>query len=164
MMNVKDLIELARDTAKRGSPSGPSAGRPKTVYLNRAVSTAYQAIFLALCKCAADIFVGEKPRSSSDTGWVQVYRAVEHRKARKVCDNKKNMVRYSKEVRDFAEIFVEGQEMRYRSDYDPFGRFSLEEVLRFIDEAEKNIDGFLAAKKSERRLFVTQILINNRNA
>lgn len=89
MMNVKDLIELARDTAKRGSPSGPSAGRPKTVYLNRAVSTAYQAIFLALCKCAADIFVGEKPRSSSDTGWVQVYRAVEHRKARKVCDNKK---------------------------------------------------------------------------
>ena len=163
MMIVKDLIELARDTAKRGSPRGPSAGRPKTVYLNRAVSTAYQAIFLTVCKCAADIFVGAKPKSSNDTGWVQVYRAVEHRKARRVCDNKKFMIRFSKGVRDFGEIFVVGLEMRYRSDYDPFGRYSLEEVLSFIDEAEKCIDGFLAAKKSERRLFVTQILINNRN-
>ena len=95
MMNTKDLIALARDIAKRGRSGGSRAGRPKTVYLNRSISTAFQALFLTLCKNVADLFIGPKTSLSDDSGWELAYRAVEHGKARKICENKKIMSNFS---------------------------------------------------------------------
>lgn len=164
MMNTKDLIALARDMARRGRPGGSRAGRPKTVYLNRAISTAYQALFLTLCKNVADLFIGPKRSLSDDSGWELAYRAVEHGKARNICENKKIMSQFSIGIRDLGAIFSEGQELRHRSDYKPDMRIKLEDVLNFIDRVENGIEGFNAVKKSERKSFLARIVFNKRNS
>ena len=69
---------------------------------------------------------------------------------------------FSREIRELAELFTEGQEKRYLADYAN-GTFKLEDVLDFIDKADKGIDGFKAAKKSEWKSFVSLIAFNKRN-
>ena len=90
------------------------------------------------------------------------YRSVDHGKARNVCSSKKLMSIFSQGIKAFAEIFTEGQEKPYLADY-AYATFKLEDVLDFIDKAEKGIEGFKASKKSERKAFVSLIAFNKRN-
>ena len=77
-MTPRDLIQTARRLAQ------PGAAQPTQADLRRAVSTAYYALFHCLAATAADLLTG----SSRSPEWHQVYRALEHGKARSACRQK----------------------------------------------------------------------------
>lgn len=95
--------------AKRGK-------RPRSADLKRALSTTYYALFHWLCRANADALCGLRQRQSE--AWVQTYRALDHAKA------KRAFKRLQEQQTDgalvaLAELFVELQELRHHSDYDP---------------------------------------------
>lgn len=73
-----DLIATARRLARA------NAKKPRQAELRRAVSTAYYALFHALARNCADLFVGTGDARSKGA-WSQVYRALEHGFAKNAC-------------------------------------------------------------------------------
>ena len=70
--------------------------------LRRAVSTIYYAAFTCLANVCADKLVGQYHRLD-DVGkraWVQVYRSVDHGKAKSRCKNNVAMVRFPPSTRE----------------------------------------------------------------
>ena len=107
-MNPRDLIQ----TACRLTESAPA--QPTQADLRRAVSTAYYALFHCLAAAAADLPTGARPVSPE---WHQVYRALEHGKARSACRQQAAMRTFPKEIRSFAEAFDALQKARQQADY-----------------------------------------------
>ncbi|MCY4260578.1 MAG: hypothetical protein OXC91_09990 [Rhodobacteraceae bacterium] len=78
-MKPGDLIETAKEWVHLDQ------GKPKQANLKRALSTAYYALFHALCLNCADSLVGSAGADRSQRAWQQAYRSVEHSHARKQC-------------------------------------------------------------------------------
>ena len=117
-----DLIEIARELINRDNT--------RQVHLQRAMSTAYYAMFHALCKNSADSLVGPKGAPDrSRRAWNQAYRAVEHNVAKNQCMNKGIMDEFPKTIQNFASHFVRAQELRHEADYDPAISFTRQEML-----------------------------------
>ena len=84
-MNSRDLIETARRLADS------AVVLPTQTDLRRAVSAAYYALFHCLARTAADLLTGS---STDSPEWHQVYRALEHGKARLLASNKTSCGRF----------------------------------------------------------------------
>ena len=106
--------------------------------------------------------VGETKNSRSKHAWRQVYRALEHGKAKKDCRNKKITKRFPSGIRNFCDAFVLMQELRQKADYDPYTEFGNPLTKFFvednIDRAERVIKDFNSASKKDRRAFSTYVL------
>ena len=155
-MQPDDLIRIARYALQQDSR------RPSQAVLRRALSTTYYALFHALARTGADLLVGETKNSRSNHAWRQVYRALEHGKAKKDCRNKKITKRFPSGIRNFCDAFVLMQELRQKADYDPYTEFG-NPLTKFlvednIDRAERVIKDFNAASKKDRRAFSTYVL------
>ena len=72
-MQPRDLIASAKELLGKGKK-----GQPRQSDLKRAQSTAYYAMFHALCRNCADSFIGRPGSLRSQPAWRQAYRAVEH--------------------------------------------------------------------------------------
>jgi hypothetical protein len=92
-----DFLEAALDLANS------SRGKPKQAHLRRAVSTTYYAMFHALARCCADLFIGGTGTGRSKEAWTQVYRALDHGFAKSACTNKATLTKFPKEIQ---EIFL----------------------------------------------------------
>ena len=88
-VNPHDLVQTARRLVESGAP------QPTQADLRRAVSTAYYALFHCLAGTAADLLTG----ASRGKEWHQVYRALEHGKARDACRQQAAMRTFPKEIR-----------------------------------------------------------------
>ena len=152
-MNPHDLIQTARRLAE------PGAAQPTQADLRRAVSTAYYAQFHCLAGTAADLLAGDSPDSPE---WRQVYRALEHSKARSACQQQGVMRTFPMEVQRFAKAFIELQKARQKADYAFEGAYSQREVLVVIDTAEDAIDRFEQADVRHRRSFAVHVLFKRR--
>ena len=76
------------------------------------------------------------------------------------------MERFPREVRDFADQFVDIQGKRAEADYDPEapqGRWSKADVAEDIDASEDAIERFEAAPLRDRRAFAVHVLLRYRN-
>jgi hypothetical protein len=165
MISVDDLLLLARQEAR---PSGK--GRPIHTILRRAVSTAYYAIFHALCEANAKEFVGIHRNAAAWKTKVIFYRALDHGKTRERCQrasagqlslklqNSLGIVAFPQDLRDFAETFVSLQEMRHACDYDPEFSVSKREALLAVTDAEKAISILRLIEKEDLRLFLAFLL------
>ena len=151
-MTPRDLIQTARRLAQ------PGAAQPTQADLRRAVSTAYYALFHCLAATAADLLTG----SSRSPEWRQVYRAIEHGKARSACQQRGVMRTFPMGVRAFAEVLVELQKARHQADYAHEGQYSKLRVLAMIDAAEDTIDQFEQADAGRRRSFAVHVLFKRR--
>ena len=133
--------------------------------LRRAVSTAYYAMFHCLANDAANLFIGGK-RSPA---WHRVHRALEHRKIKEACQNKKAMdgFGFPPEIHYFAKKFVKLQEMRERADYalddNPEDPYYETRVLALITTADVAIKQFEHADVQHRRDFVAYVLFKPRS-
>lgn len=92
---------------------------PRQCDLKRAVSTNYYALFHALCRNAADCFIGGSDADRSRNAWIQAYRALEHGNAAQRCQSQQVMRKFPKPIEDFANLFVQAQKKRNSADYDP---------------------------------------------
>ena len=152
-MNARDLIETARRLAESG------AAQPTQADLRRAVSTAYYALFHCLAAAAADLLTGASPGSPE---WHQVYRALEHGKARSACQQQGVMRAFPMEIRDFADTFIDLQKARQQADYAHEGEYSKRAVLAIINTAEDAIVEFEQTDARHRRSFAVHVLFKRR--
>ena len=152
-VNPRDLIQTARRLTESGAP------QPTQADLRRAISTAYYALFHCLSGTAADLLTGASPGSPE---WQQVYRALEHGKARGACQQHGALRAFPMEIRRFAEAFVELQKARQQADYAHEGQYSKLRVLAMIDAAEDAIVQFEQAEARHRRSFAVHVLFKRR--
>ena len=152
-MNSHDLTQTARRLAE------PGAAQPTQADLRRAVSTAYYAQFHCLAGTAADLLAGGSPDSPE---WRQVYRALEHWKARSACRQQAVLRTFPKEIHAFAETFVDLQDARQQADYAHEGEYSEPDVLATINTVEDVIVEFEKADVRHRRSFAVHVLFKRR--
>ncbi len=150
----RDLLETARQLLD----AGQQRGRPRQANLRRAISTAYYAVFHALCRMCADAFVGTQGEVRE--AWRQVYRAVEHGLAKSRCAHGHFRDNFPNSAIKFCFIFTHLQEKRHESDYDPFVSFLRSDVEEAITLAETAIS--LIDKQNmelaDRRAFAAWVL------
>ena len=151
-MNPRDLLETARRLAQLGAAQATQAD------LRRAISTAYYALFHCLAAAAADLLTG----SDRSLEWHQVYRALEHAKAKHACRQQRVLRAFPMEIRRFAEMFVDLQEARHEADYALEGEYSKPDVLAIIHRAWNAINEFEQAGVQHRRGFAVHVLFKRR--
>ena len=147
-----DLMEAARGLTEL------SPRRPSQANLRRAVSTAYYALFHCLAACAANTLIGR----TRDAAWHQTYRALEHSKARRACENKAALAAFPLEVRRFADMFATLQKARQQADYSLEGRYEKAAVQAAIDRVERTIAQFEQVHARHRRAFAAHALFKRR--
>ena len=152
-MDPRDLIETARRLAQSG------AALPTQADLRRAVSTAYYALFHCLAAAAADLLTRSGDRGPE---WHQVYRALEHGKAKRACRQREALRTFPTEIHSFAETFVELQGVRHEADYALESEYIEPDVLAVINNAEDVINDFERADVRHRRGFIIHVLFKRR--
>ena len=151
-MDPHTLIETARRLAES------NGAQPTQADLRRAVSTAYYALFHCLAGTGADLLTG----SSESPEWHQVYRALEHGKARSACQQQGVMRTFPMGIRAFGDTFIDLQKVRQLADYAHGGEYSGPEVLALINAAEDAIGKFERADAQDRRRFAVHVLFKRR--
>ena len=157
-MQPHDLLE----TAKALHQAVRSRGRPKQAYLHRAVSTAYYAVFHALCRMCADSLIGSTHAARRQPAWLQTYRALEHGYCKNQCKNGLIKDAFPQEVRHFCEAFLLLQEKRHLADYDPTMHFALSEVQEDIALAERAIRNLQSLRPEDKKAFAIWVLLKQR--
>ncbi len=156
-LDWRHLFDTARVLA---GVSGVAAapGRPRQAMLKRAVSTAYYAMFHALCESNADALVGASPTGQDIQLWVQMYRALDHRPAK---DRVSSYQQHSSvpEILNFASVFGRLQSHRLDADYNPRSVFTRSQVVRLINRAEAVTNSFDDITARQRRLLATHLLV-----
>jgi hypothetical protein len=143
-------------------------GRPRPASLRRAVSTAYYAVFQALCATCADTLVGwSKPWEV----FTPVFRALEHGRAAHTL--LLPSLATTSELQRFGLAFKELQEAREWADYSPEPRpsfeegkksspFTREETLTLIRLAGEAIDILHRLDEDARLKLATRLVARTR--
>ena len=156
-MLPRELIRTARRLIE-----SPGRGQPRQSDLKRAVSTAYYALFHALCLICANGFIGTKPADRSNPAWRQTYRSVAHGLAKSRCTKSDTIRLFPSQIRNFADEFVKMQRKRHEADYDPLSRFKLSDVVVAIDAAELAIQQLNDCPMKDRRAFAAWVTMPER--
>ncbi len=154
-MQPADLIETARGLVNLNQEN------PSQADLNRALSSAYYALFHALCLNCADTWVGSTENDRSQPAWQQVYRSPNHKTVKSKCRSNE-MSRFSRGIQGFADTFVELQEKRHEADYDPFFSLDRSDVLIYIADAEVVIGKLQESDLRDRTAFAVWVTMINR--
>lgn len=118
-IQADELLSLASALAYEAA----GAGRPRTIYLRRSVSSSYYALFHELCEQAATALLG----SASSPSQPSVKRWVSHADVRALCEamtgNGRAAVRLAVSTPDadlvrIADAVVTLQDQRHLADYD----------------------------------------------
>ncbi len=137
--------------------------KPTQPNLKRAVSTAYYAMFDALAKDCADLFIGKGAEARKSKAWRQVYRALQHGAAKTACEAAKNM-NFPQELLDFADAFVMLQQERHTADYDPHSKYNRAQTIALIRLAEDTIKAFTHSPVFDRRAFAVWTMLTKPKA
>jgi uncharacterized protein (UPF0332 family) len=127
-----DLLASARKLLTEMSGTPPSSSD-----CNRAVSTAYYAIFDCLCSLCANQLVGPvEPGSPASEAWVRVYRSLDHKQVSEALSKIEGLdegTQYGVKIIQVAlKSFLEA---RSDADYNRNKNFEPREALAFIGEA-----------------------------
>ena len=146
-MKPDDLLDLARELARR------ETGRPRSVSLRRAVSSAYYALSHALCATCATSLVGDKPWRL----YTPVYRSLDHRRA---LDGLKAG---GSAFAAIAGAFKSLQDKRHEADYGP-KPFSLgrRDTLDLIEVAARTIDTLNALTTDDKLTLAIKLVVKPR--
>ena len=136
--------------------------RPRQSDLRRAVSTAYYALFHALCRNCADALIGTVGANRSEPAWRQAYRSVDHGRAKDRFGNRNSMGKFPAHIQDFGNVFVKAQAQRRSADYDPAYRAVKAAVLSDIDSAEAVIGRLRSAALKDRRALAAWVTLVDR--
>ncbi|MGA9583262.1 MAG: hypothetical protein WBR13_14980 [Allosphingosinicella sp.] len=152
---IDDLLALA-DRLAKASPR-----RPRQADIRRSISTAYYALFHALARNGADLLVGTTKAYRSEKAWQQMYRALDHGRAKSASEASRNLG-FPQDLKDCADAFVELQKARHDADYDPLHRPSRQDALQAAARARDAISKLRGAPIKHRRAFAVQLLMQKR--
>lgn len=152
----EDLLSVARQLAQLDH------GRPRQATLRRSVSTAYYALFHALCDTCVKQTVGWKRRVDFWAPISPIYRAIDHGSARRLFLTLRSSRHAVGQLKRLADLFVELQDARLRADYDPATRLTRGQAIEYTSDAEEAIR-MLDGLNSEMQLqLVVQLLTKTR--
>jgi uncharacterized protein (UPF0332 family) len=128
--------------------------------MRRAVSTAYYAMFHALCRLCADQFIGGKHEKTP--AWQRVYRAMEHKTAKNAL-LRKEVTDLHPALATFGVTFAILQDKRVAADYDPVS-FSIyfDETNSLVDQADSAIKSLYGIDDDIKRNLATILLLRVR--
>lgn len=156
--------------AKRALPK--RKGRPQSVKLRRAVSTAYYALFHSICRQTADHLL---PSGSTDDR-LRVARSFGHRDIKMVCewiagraktnDTLEPLVKrlMNTVISDVAMAFIDLQESRHDADYNHLEPFSQQATSAVVSDAEAAINVLAVTPSDDRELFFALVAIRARSS
>lgn len=140
-IQANELLVLADELAGRGA--GP--GKPRTIALRRAISTAYYAVFHVLGQHTALRLLG-------DSGWTQTHasvaRWITHTDLAALADaaNKRGNAALQRalgtvdpKLADLAQDFIDLQSARHGADYDDYFEVSKASTLSYVDAAHSAV-------------------------
>ena len=159
-MNWEHLFDAAKMlAASPGTTAIP--GRPRQAMLRRVVSTAYYAMFHALCNSNAVCLVGPSPTGPDVELWVDTYRTLQHRAAKNRLQSYAQPGR-EPAIRTFAGVFGDVQDQRIKADYDPQVRLARSQVVNLIARAEAATRAFYNTPQQTRRQLAVYLLVRPR--
>lgn len=146
-IDPRRVVEHAEELALHQS----GAGRPRPIWLRRAVSAAYYAVFHAFALRVA----GQVLPHGSSVDQQRLTRSLEHAALREVCQwvigrpgaGKKHVqpivasLQSDPAVRQLAGITFRLQEARHLADYDHLAAFDKASTLSSVNEAKVVLDG-----------------------
>lgn len=153
-----DYLELATQLAVAG------ATRPKQALLRRAVSTAYYALFHHAARTMADALVGRQAGARKSAPWIQMYRALEHRRARDVCASFVLVSQFPDGIREFANMFMTLQDKRHAADYKPNLVLSKSAVQQDVRSGANALRAYNAESMKDRQAFSVLLLLGKPRA
>ena len=138
-MNPAHLLDLAKQIAQL------DGGKPRQASLRRAVSTAYYALFHALCWQCATTVVGGAFRSPRFWAIVTpIYPAVDHGTAL------------------LGRAFLNLHTARIKADYDPAEAFSRAQALELVAQASTAVETVGSLDREEGLALVGKLLAKSR--
>lgn len=171
-MSVPDPDHLLDQADRLVASTG--AGTARQVDLRRAISNVYYALFHAVMAEATDDLVGRTHRPTPR--YMLVYRSVDHRRLRKLCEDVAREPippRYSRfapeggfgpDLQFFAKALVELQASRHQADYDPLFRATRSNAARIVQRGRDALQRFRHASQGQRRAFLTLVIFPPRQA
>ena len=148
---VSDLLDIAEELVRR---TGRSSGRQAA--LRRAVSTAYYALFHALCTVCSNGLVRWSRTDLVD----RTYRALDHGSARRRLAALVSTSVPNAPIRRISGFFAALQDNRNDADYEcPRVLFSRVEVHLLIGNARDAIDLLVAMDEDARRRLGVELLV-----
>ena len=159
-MDPAELIGLGRELA--AGKRKRHRGTPRQADLRRAVSSAYYAMFHALCTICARSLAGASAASTDEESWRLAYRALEHGNARSRFLHKNGMQRFPIAIKSFGKLFVEIQEERNTADYEPATNFESAEVEELVEDAADAIAQLRRSRRRDQRALALYLLLRPR--
>lgn len=144
-------------------------GRPRPVWLRRAVSTAYYALYHELCRAGA---VHLLP-SALPADQFRLTRSFAHQALKDVCEwiagrgtppqHARALVDFLRNtaIKDVAAAFLDLQEARHDADYDHLASFDKATVLQHIRDAERAVATLTAANEPDRQAFFALVALRS---
>jgi uncharacterized protein (UPF0332 family) len=135
-------------------------GAQQEAYLRRAISTAYYALFHALCDlCAAELL----PNALYWETVTPLYRSLDHAETKRFFNRCSSGVLLGETIAEIAEAFNQLQEERHMADYDPRPlQMGVAAVSARIKEADAAIAKLLALDKSLRLMLAVNLVAKER--
>lgn len=154
MMERRFLV-AAEDLCRR------TGRRPRDAFMRRAASTAYYALFHALCRMCADELIGGS--NAKTQAWGRTYRAVDHRAAKAALQGR-DALAIDPTLPTLGLLFAQLQERRHQADYDPAPfEHTFDDTLALVNQARTAIDMLNALQPEKRRTLATLILFKPRS-
>lgn len=162
------LIEAAREHANHHG----GAGRPRPIWLRRAVSSAYYALFHYLGRHAArHLLPGARPEEQ-----LRLARSFNHRAIKDVCEwiagrRGANIPQHSRRLVQslqgtslvgVADVFCDLQEARHSADYDHLAPFPKAAALGYIQDAERAMQTLDAQSDRDRQAFFSLVSLQTK--
>lgn len=153
-MMADDLIDLARELENR------EAGRPKSVSLRRAVSSAYYGLFHALAYLCADQSIGWRRPYDLFT---PIYRSLDHGRARSALSAIRQQGQRGTPTEVVALAFAALQDARHDADYSPESfSFNRGGALELIGVAERAIVAVNTLSADEKLTLAVKLVFKSR--
>jgi hypothetical protein len=161
------LVKAARELAEHS----PGAGRPRPIFLRRAVSTAYYALFHRLTR---DAGIHLLPNGNAEDQ-LKLARTFGHNGLKKTCSqiagrqggihpHVRSIVETLKQttIADVAASFCDLQEARHAADYNHLAPISKPAAVAQIEDANKAIETLEAANPADRQAFFSLLAMDAR--
>jgi hypothetical protein len=145
MIDISDLLRTADRLAGADATEAD---------LRRSVSTSYYAVFHLLCRAFGELVERSGPEQFQ-RAWLQTYRYLDHGPAKQKCLEAKIAKRgFPSILQEFANTFIELQDLRIAADYDPMTPVDATLAQTCVAVARQAIADFDAAPADHRRAFV----------
>lgn len=137
---------------------------PSEEDLRRAISTIYYALFHHICQHFSEIVL-HPSGGRFERAQLQAYRYLDHFPAKKKCQAVRgNMaLKFPAAMINFADAFVDLQQLRNEADYNPAQCPSEASILNLIGTAEEAIVAFDAEPVECRRAFAVFVTLTSKN-